>query len=217
MKRFLKKYRHLWILSYGFIYLPWFIHLEKTVTDRYHVIHAALDDRIPFNEYFIIPYLLWFVYVAGAITYFFFVNREDYYRLCIFLFTGMTISLLICTLFPNGTDFRPVVDPDKNLCSRIVSILYRTDTCTNVFPSVHVYNSIGTHIAIMKSEELRSRRAVRISSFVLMISICLATVFLKQHSVIDGVASALLSASIYPLAYAGCAQGREKTRPEFIR
>ena len=138
MKRFLKKYGHLWILSYGFIYLPWFIHLEKTVTDRYHVIHAALDDRIPFNEYFIIPYLLWFVYVAGAITYFFFVNREDYYRLCIFLFTGMTISLLICTLFPNGTDFRPVVDPDKNLCSRIVSILYRTDTCTNVFPSVHV-------------------------------------------------------------------------------
>ena len=31
MKNFLKKYGHLWILGYGFIYLPWFIYLEKTI------------------------------------------------------------------------------------------------------------------------------------------------------------------------------------------
>jgi len=217
MKNFLKKYGHLWILGYGFIYLPWFIHLEKTVTDHYHVIHSQLDDWIPFNEYFVIPYFLWFVYVAGTIAWFFFVNREDYYRLCIFLFTGMTLSLLICTLFPNGTDFRPVVDPDKNFCSWVVSLLYRTDTCTNVFPSIHVYNSIGTHIAIMKSESLRSHHFIRVSSFILMLSICMATVFLKQHSVIDVIGGVLLSASIYPLAYAGSTQGQDETRPEFIR
>lgn len=111
MKNFLKKYGHLWILGYGFIYLPWFIYLEKTITKHYHVMHSVVDDYIPFNEYFVIPYFLWFAYVAVTIAYFFFVNKEDYYRLCIFLFTGMTISLLVCTLFPNGTDFRPVIDP----------------------------------------------------------------------------------------------------------
>lgn len=218
MKNFIKKYGHIWILGYGFIYLPWFMYLEKTVTNKYHIMHSAIDDLIPFNEYFIIPYFLWFLYVAGAIVYFFFKNKEDYYRLCTFLFTGMTLSLLICTLFPNGTDFRPAVDPDKNIFASLVASLYQTDTCTNVFPSIHVYNSIGTHIAIMKSEALRKNRVIRTASFVLMISICMATVFLKQHSIIDVVGAALLCGAIYPLAYANSPRTEQK-RPEgaFIR
>ena len=97
----LKRYSHIWILSYAFIYLPWFSYLEKTVTRDYYVIHTALDDLIPFSEYFIVPYLLWFVYVAGTILFFFFKNKQTYYRLCIYLFTGMTLSLVICTIFPN--------------------------------------------------------------------------------------------------------------------
>ena len=108
MKKLMKKYGHVWILSYGLIYLPWFAALQQNVGKPYHVMHTALDDLIPFNEYFIVPYLLWFLYVAAAIAYFFFTSKDDYYRLCTFLFTGMTISLLVCTLYPNGTDFRPV-------------------------------------------------------------------------------------------------------------
>lgn len=72
----LKRYSHIWILSYAFIYLPWFSYLEKTVTRDYYVIHTALDDLIPFSEYFIVPYLLWFVYVAGTILFFFFKNKQ---------------------------------------------------------------------------------------------------------------------------------------------
>ena len=151
---FLRKYSHVWILSYGLIYLTWFCDLERTVTRNYHVMHVAMDDYIPFNEYFIVPYLMWFLYVAVTILYFLFTNKEDYYRLCLFLFSGMTISLIICTFFLNGTDFRPALDPDKNIFTAAVAALYRTDTPTNVFPSVHVYNSIGAHIAIMKSEAL---------------------------------------------------------------
>ena len=37
LKELLKKYGHIWILGYGFIYLPWFMHLEKTVTSNYHI------------------------------------------------------------------------------------------------------------------------------------------------------------------------------------
>ena len=117
MKKLMKKYGHVWILSYGLIYLPWFAALQQNVGKPYHVMHTALDDLIPFNEYFIVPYLLWFLYVAAAIAYFFFTNKDDYYRLCTFLFTGMTISLLVCTLYPNGTDFRPAINPDKGIGS----------------------------------------------------------------------------------------------------
>ncbi|MDR0925546.1 MAG: phosphatase PAP2 family protein [Hungatella sp.] len=201
MKNLFHRYRHVWILSYAFIYIPWFLYLEKTVTNHYYIMHVALDDLIPFNEYFIIPYLLWFAYIAAAILYFFITNVKDYYRLCTMLFTGMTISLVICTVFPNGTDFRPVIDPGKNICSAIVAILYSADTCTNVFPSIHVYNSVCVHIAVLHSERLRKYRLIRTGSLVLMISICLATVFLKQHSAFDGLGSLVMAYVMYHFVY----------------
>ena len=134
----LYKYRHAWLLSYAFIYLTWFMFLERTVTRDYHIMHASLDDLIPFNEYFIVPYFLWFIYVAGTLIFFLFRSKEDYYKMCAFLFSGMTLSLIICTFFHNGTDFRPVIDPNKNIFSAAVAALYKTDTNTNVFPSIHV-------------------------------------------------------------------------------
>ena len=199
IREFLHKYRHAWLLSYAFIYLPWFMYLERTVTRDYHIMHASLDDLIPFNEYFIIPYLLWFLYVAGTLVFFLFRSKEDYYKMCTFLFSGMTLSLIICTFFHNGTDFRPVIDPNKNIFSAAVAALYKTDTCTNVFPSIHVYNAVGTHIAISRSQILAKYRFLRLGSLLLTISICLATMFLKQHSIIDVCGAFLMSYAIHYL------------------
>ncbi len=202
MKRLLQKYGHIWLMSYTFIYLPWFFGLQENVGKPYHVMHAALDDFIPFCEYFIVPYLLWFLYIAAAIVYFFFIDKDDYYRLCTFLFMGMTISLLICTLYPNGTNFRPAIDPDKNIFTWIVARLWSIDPCINVFPSIHVYNTLCVHIALCKSKRLKENRPLLAASALLAVSICLATVFLKQHSVIDGAGSLLMAAAIYPIVYA---------------
>lgn len=216
MKQWIKKYGHIWLLSYAFLYLPWFCHLERTIR-KYHVIHTRLDDFIPFSEYFIIPYLLWFLYVGAAIFWFFLHDRDGYYRLCTYLFTGMTIALLICTLYPNGTNFRPAVDPDKNIFSWLVVRLWGVDTPTNVFPSIHVYNSVCVHIAVCKSPLLKKNRKLVIASGILMTAICLATVFLKQHSVIDGCGAILMAACIYPLAYAPVPDKRKKLSREIIR
>lgn len=69
MKSLILKYRHAWVLLYGLIYMPWFCYLEKRQTIHY-LIHSPLDDYIPFVEYFIIPYLLWFVFLAVTGAYF---------------------------------------------------------------------------------------------------------------------------------------------------
>ena len=92
MKSLILKYRHAWVLLYGLIYMPWFCYLEKRQTIHY-LIHSPLDDYIPFVEYFIIPYLLWFVFLAVTGADFFFTNRRDFYRLAAFLCSGMTIFL----------------------------------------------------------------------------------------------------------------------------
>ncbi len=108
---------------------------------------------------------------------------------------------LVCTFYHNGTDLRPVVDPEKNICSWLVSILHNADTSTNIFPSVHVFNSIGVHIAIAKSSCFKNRPWVPRLSFILAVSICISTVVLKQHSVVDGLGSVVMSYALYPLIY----------------
>ena len=207
------KYKHAWLLLYACIYLPWFCYLERTVTGNYHVMHAALDDLIPFCEYFIIPYLLWFPYVAVTVAYFFFTSKNDYYRLCAFLFTGMTISLLVCTLFPNGTNFRPHIDPDKNIFCLLVSKLWKADTCTNVFPSIHVYNSLGVHIAVSHSERLRKHRFLVAGSGILMVLIMLSTIFLKQHSILDVIGAGVMACVLYQFVYAA----EKKKEPHYAK
>ena len=69
---FFKKYKHAWVFSYALLYGPWFYYLETHVTSGYHIIYSPIDDKIPFIEYFIVPYLLWFVFIAVVFAYFFF-------------------------------------------------------------------------------------------------------------------------------------------------
>ena len=196
------KYKHgVPLLVYGVIYLSWFAYLERTVTKHYKVIHMALDDYIPFCEIFVIPYFLWFLYVAGEVLYFFFKSKEDYYRTCIFLFTGMTIFLIISTLWPNGHHLRPVVMPRDNIFTRLIEHLYHTDTATNLWPSIHVYNSLGAHLAIVRSREFANRPGIRKGSLVLCISIILSTMLIKQHSVFDVLTAFCMAAVMYLLVY----------------
>ncbi|NLW10863.1 MAG: hypothetical protein GX028_02465 [Clostridiaceae bacterium] len=182
-KEFIGKYKHAWILSYFFIYMAWFMWLENNIVPKYWM-KSPLDDLIPFVPAFIIPYTLWFAYVASAIVLFLFISKQDYFRLCAFLFIGMSIILTIYMLFPNGHRLRPQVDAD-GLFLTMIARLHDADTSTNVAPSIHVYNSIGVHIALAKAEKTANIRWLRSGSFVLMLLIIMSTVFLKQHSIDD--------------------------------
>ena len=201
IKELFDKYHHAWVFLYGFIYMPWFSWLEKHVTSNYFVIHSVFDDYIPFIEIFIIPYLLWFVYVSGTVLYFFFTDKQGFYRICTLLITGMTLFLIICTIFPNGLNLRPSTFARDNIFVDLVRFIYRADTSTNVLPSLHVYNSIGCYIAIRNSQKLRQYKWVQNGSLVLTVSIVLSTMFLKQHSVVDVIAAIVMIYFIYQFVY----------------
>ena len=202
MKAFFQKYKHAWVLLYAFLYLPWFFWLESRANLPYHVIHVWLDDKIPFVEYFIVPYLLWFVYVAAVFLYLFFKGtKQEFYRYCAFLFTGMTLFLVISTLYPNGHLLRPTEFPRHNIFTFAVQILYQADTPTNIFPSIHVFNSIAAHRALVNNPRLGRNRLIRGASFVLMVSIILATMFLKQHSALDVMAGIVLGTLMDQIVY----------------
>lgn len=202
LKTLCGRYRHGWLMvSYLVFYLVWFFYLEQRNITGYQVIHMAVDDYIPFCEAFVVPYFLWFGYVSVTVLYFFLKNKDDYYKACAFLFTGMTIFLIISTLWPNGHHLRPPVMPRDNVFTQMIASLYRTDTATNLWPSIHVYNSLGVHFAIIRSREFAGRRGIRAASLVLACSIVLSTVFIKQHSMFDVLTAFGMAAVMYLLVY----------------
>ena len=125
----------------------------------------------------------------------------------------MTIFLVISTLFPNGQDLRPVVFERDNIFVDMVRTLYRADTCTNVFPSLHVFNSLSACIAISESDTLKKRRGVCIGAYVLAGFIILATMFLKQHSVLDAVGAGVMAYVLYLFVYAP----QKRRMPKYAR
>ena len=60
----------------------------------------------------------------------------------------MTVFLLISTFFPNIQHLRPLKMPRDNVFTHLVLLLQKVDTPTNLWPSIHVYNSIGAHLTI---------------------------------------------------------------------
>jgi len=202
MKKFYQQYKHIIpLLVYGTIYLTWFALLEKANSREYTEIYMNIDGKIPFYEVFVIPYLLWFLYLAVVIVYMFFKNKEDYFKVCIFLATGMTIFLLISTFFPNCHHLRPRVIVKDNIFAELVSMLYRVDTSTNLWPSIHVYNSIGAYLAVAHNKKLSANKFIHASALALSVSIILSTMFIKQHSMFDVLTAFALSIVVYIPVY----------------
>lgn len=188
-------------LVYLTFYLTWFYLIENMHGRDYTIIHMKADDKIPFCEFFIVPYLLWFGYIAWIMIYLLFTNTRDFHKCCRFLFSGMTVFLIISTLFPNIHYLRPFIMPRDNVFCDLVSFLYKIDTSTNLWPSIHVYNSLGVLFAVAHNDRLGSKKWIKWCCFTLSVSIILSTMFLKQHSVFDVMTAFIMAAVVYIVVY----------------
>ena len=126
-------------------------------------------------------------------------DTESFKKLMRFIIVSYSLTMLICILFPNCQELRPVAFERDNIFTRFLAGFYQFDTNTNVCPSIHVSSTSAIHWVIWKSPLLRDRPWVRWGSGVLTLLICLSTVFLKQHSVVDVLCGLLLTGLLVPL------------------
>lgn len=193
------EYKHFLIVLLLIPLLIWFKYLEMTLSPRYYI-HAALDEYIPFLKIFVIPYLAWFPYVAFGYVYTGLRNKINFYKLNIFLAGGMSAAYIIYMIFPNAQHLRPVITQNDFL-SDLTKFIYLTDTPTNVCPSVHVINAVAIDAALRHSREFGIKKYRKTVSLFLIILICLSTVFIKQHSVVDVFWGLIVSAGFYIQLY----------------
>lgn len=146
-------------------------------------IHCALDDRIPFFEGFVIPYVFWYLMVAGSLLYFALYNTRSFRELMTYIIVTQVVAMAVYIVFPNRQDLRPDEFLRDNVLTRIVGFLYSLDTSTNVCPSLHVGYSLGLASAWLKEKGVAV--GWKIFMVVAVILVCLSVTFIKQHSVVD--------------------------------
>ena len=187
---------------YTAVYLLWFRLVEALPLSSYQVIELALDRKIPFVEEFVLPYVSWFAFVPLGVLLLLKYDREMYDRAVTFLMTGMTVFLLVSTLFPNMQFLRPFILPRENVFTKLIGLLWMVDTPTNVSPSIHVFNTLAILVMIWKSraKELKGLR-LRLMWTVWGALIILSTMFIKQHSLLDVLAAFLMAGILYVFVF----------------
>ena len=167
--------------------------------ERCHVMHCALDDLIPFNEFFVIFYVSWYVLIVISLLYFFLYDIQSFRDLSTFIIITQVVAMAVYILYPNRQDLRPETFERQNILTWLMGIIYAFDTPTGVCPSLHVAYSLGIGSAWLKKKDASPVwKAVLVIWIVL---ICVSVMFVKQHSAVDVVAALPLGALAEYLVY----------------
>lgn len=146
-------------------------------------VHMWLDDVIPFCEWFVIPYVFWYVLIVISLGYFLLYHVGRFKELQTYIIITQVLAMICYIAFPSRQDLRPTEFLNENFLTQIVSLLYTFDTNTGVCPSLHVAYSIG--IASVWTKEKSAPPLWRAFVVFAAIMICLSTMFIKQHSAVD--------------------------------
>ena len=171
------------LLGWVGYFILYFLTENLIPLEKCHLIHSPLDDLIPFNEWFFIPYTFWFFLVAGSLLWFLLYDVESFRGLSKFIIVTQVVAMAAYILYPSRQDLRPEVFPRDNFLTHVAAFIYAFDTPTGVCPSLHVAYSMGIASTWVKKQDAPTAWKVFVVLAAVVISI--ATAFVKQHSVVD--------------------------------
>lgn len=195
-------YSYIWMLIFWPAFGLLFSMEEKFIKlGSCHAVHCFLDDLIPFSEWFAVPYVLWFAYLIAAVFHTLFFDAGAFVKMMKFIMFTYLTSLCIYLIFPSCQMLRPQSFERDNFLTRFMAYYYSIDTNTNVCPSMHVLGSFAAFLGFVRGKAKRSAAFTALMA-ALTVLICISTVFVKQHSVLDILAALPLCAAGYAFFFA---------------
>lgn len=206
------RFSHLMLLvSWPVYFLMYLITDNLIPIERCHPVHCWLDDVIPFHEGFAIFYVGWYLLIAGALIYTLRYDVEGFKKLQTFIIITQVVAVIWYILYPTRQDLRPEQFARSNVLTWIMGRIYSVDTSTGVCPSLHVGFSLAVLSTGLKDRHLSKGWKAALVFVVVMI--CLAVCFVKQHSAVDVFAAMLVGLLAEILVY-GTDFWRSKRRKE---
>lgn len=146
-----------------------------------HILTSRLDEAIPVAPVWITVYFLVFVdWLACAIAILF-ENRSHARWFTAAYVIGMLMAGVIFVVYPCTMERPEILGSDP--FSLMMRLLYRIDTPTNLFPSLHVMITYFCWRGSMGCEKLPKWFSTL--QFGILICVCLSILFVKQHVLAD--------------------------------
>lgn len=162
---------------------------NKPLEQTYYL-GTAIDDWLAFSPVWIIPYVLWYLYLPSVGFLLVFRDKRTGGLTLLTMILGLFCSYLTYSVFQTTVPRPEVLGGD--LCSRLVRLIYSIDQPYNAFPSIHVLITCALMLGTARAENLG--KSVKAVIWLLGWLIIFSTVFVKQHVLADifgGIAIAL--------------------------
>ena len=199
MKKFIKKIElKPLLISVGLvIFQSIFFFASKIIQSTPHLLSSSIDDKIPFNVWFIIPYCIWYL-LLFIVPYYYY--EKDKNTLCKYIVSYalcVILAAIVFSVYPT-TLIRPELE-NTNILNMITNLIYYIDTpALNCLPSLHCAISMLFILSSFTSKKVTKDFRYVVSFFGVLIMI--ATLFVKQHVLIDLVAGDILMTITYIFA-----------------
>jgi len=146
------------------------------------------DAEIPFLAGFQPVYVLCYVITFGV----FFISTKLHFlhRAFLTLITANLFAFAFFALFPVQGPERTTFVSDGSVLHQVTALIYSVDSRYNALPSLHVANPWIVAVLAFSERGISFRSIV---FFIIALAISLATLFVKQHFILDGIAGIVLA------------------------
>ncbi len=160
---------------------------------KHYGVDMPIDRKVPLIPWtvliYVAAYVFWVVnYIMGC--------RYDYKKAKQFAYAEIAakfVAFLFFIFLPTTMD-RPTVTGDGFFCD-LLRLIYACDAPTNLFPSLHCQMSWFSYIAVRGNSALP--KAYRIFSAIFAMLVCMSTLTVKQHVILDTVPAVALAELSY--------------------
>ena len=151
-----KEYRHLLLLLGWVVYFFMYFVTERLIPEsKCHVVHSVVDDLIPFNEYFVLFYVSWYLFMVWSLLAFVLYDIKSFVRAQKIVIGMQIIAVITYIVWPSVQFLRPTSFEHDNFCTWLLGIIYSADTPTGVCPSLHVGYTLAVLSAWLTAKDVK--------------------------------------------------------------
>lgn len=161
---------------------------------RFHLCLATdFDDIIPFLPWTV--YIYWICYLFWIVNYILAVKQssEEADLFIIAHFIGETVCFIAFVFMPT-TMVRAEIT-GNTLADQIMSLTYQIDSADNLLPSIHCFVSWLCWIGVRGKYKIPVW--YQCASLFMAIAVCISTLTVKQHVIVDVIAGIILAEFSY--------------------